>query len=94
MPRTLREFLARPLTSAALGRVVSVKTALPRRGARGMRETAKWSIAPASTPATLRHASMARSGKPAQGFTRRKRSSSTAATSRPSLTITAEALPW
>src|SRR5712692_11100843 len=45
-------------------------------------------------PASFRQQRIARAGKPAAYFTRLKRSSSTAAISRPSQTIAAEAFPW
>src|SRR5712692_4088426 len=45
-------------------------------------------------PASFRQQRIARAGKPAAYFTRLKRSSSTAATSRPSQTTAAEAFPW
>ena len=57
-------------------------------------EIAKWSISAGATLAISRHVRIASRGNPAQCLIRRKRSSSTAATSSPSRRSAAETSPW
>ena len=67
---------------------------LAPRCARGLRETATWSMSRPVMPAIARHARIASRGNPATCLIRRKRSSSTAATSTPSRSRTADTSPW
>ena len=77
-----------------LGRRRSRYSAFRQRWARGSRDTAKRSTSLAVSPPIRRHSSMASEGNPATCLMRANRSSSTAATSWPSRTRTADTSPW
>jgi hypothetical protein len=84
---------SRSVTMRKPGLARSANAALRSRLARGLRDTANRSTSRGSAPAAARHALAARSGNPAQCFTRRRRSSSMATTRCPSRSSAADASP-
>ena len=91
--RTLPAFRTRSSTRRGSGRCVRVNSPFRRRFAFGSRLTATWRTSAPPMPAMSSTLRMASVGKPAQCFTRRNRSSSTAATSWPSRTNAADTSP-
>src|SRR5580692_4241605 len=88
-----KRLITRARSRANFGMRIAKRNFVPRR-AQGLRGMAMWSTSESFTPAWSRQYWIARTGRPAAYFTRFRRSSSTAARSRPSARIAAEALAW